>query len=191
MKNLLLFAERPSLKRLSPYLLCLGFLWLTDHPIKTSAQTLPPPPTIKVPSRPPTAAPPPPTSTHETTPQPVEVPVSTPTSSSQPAPVREFTFQAPSGSQPSSQPVSVPASPNNQPSIRPSTPTDANFYRVEVSASDEDILEKVKAIEPFAFWQREQQIVYAGRFHQKDQAQQRVQELTQQGLSAQIVPVVQ
>jgi hypothetical protein len=99
--------------------------------------------------------------------------------------VREFTFQAPSGSTP------APASSNHQPSVPSSNTTTTNFYRVEVSASDATILEKVKAIEPFAFWQQEQQIVYAGRFYQKDQAQQRVQELTQQGLSAQIVPVSQ
>ncbi|MGK7932334.1 MAG: hypothetical protein AB4041_13005 [Microcystaceae cyanobacterium] len=185
MKNLSFCFDLSFFKGLFPYLLGLGFLGIPCNSIAVNAQTLPPPPTIRVPSKPPTPAPLPPTSTPVTTPQPVEVPVSTPTSNSAASSsVREFTFQAPSGSTPA--PTSTTE--NNQPSVLSATTT-ANFYRVEVSASDGTILEKVKAIEPFAFWQQEQQIVYAGRFHQKDQAQQRVQELTQQGLSAQIVPI--
>lgn len=190
-----------------PYLLLASLVLTVSSPVLTQAQTLPPPPPVRVPKAPPKAAPVPPTSVPMTTPSPVEVPVSekvfTAPSAEVSAPppkvsvepssgnstVREFTFQAPSDNSTASTSTINISSPSPSTS-NPST-VNARFYRVEVSATDEEILEQVKAIEPFAFWEKEQQIVYAGRFHQKDQAQQRVQELTEKGLSAQIVPVSQ
>ncbi len=171
-------------------LACASF-WF--QPLITLAQTLPPPPPIANPSQSPlkTSVPqlttPPPLEVPTSSPLPLEVPVASPqTEPSQP--IREFTFQAPSDNTPEPAETSI-----KLPVASPTTtiPVKANFYRVEVAATDESILEQVRDIEPFAFFEREHQVVYAGRFHQQDQAQQRVQELTQKGLSAQVVPVSQ
>jgi hypothetical protein len=96
---------------------------------------------------------------------------------------REYNFQAP-------QPEPGSFSGRNN-VIAPPNPTDKQiaFYRVQVIANDISILSVVKKVEPLANFQPQQGVIYAGLFTQQQQAQQRVQKLAAQGLSAQIVPV--
>lgn len=93
----------------------------------------------------------------------------------------EYNFQAP-------QPT--PNAVNNEVTAPPQ-PTDKQipFYRVEVIADDISVLSEVKKVEPLAFVQQQQGVIYAGLFIEQQKAQQRVQQLASQGLSAQVVPV--
>lgn len=97
--------------------------------------------------------------------------------------LREYNFQAP---QPAtgafSRPNNVIAPPN-------SWEKQMSFFRVEVVANDISLLSKVKKIEPLAIFHQQQGVIYAGLFTEQNQAQQRVQQLAKQGLSAQVIPV--
>lgn len=101
----------------------------------------------------------------------------TPTMPSSQPRQQEYNFQAPQPNYPSH-----------------STDKVVQFYRVEVIVQEvrdtkESLLSQVKKVEPFAYLERNEGVIYAGLFPQQQQAQQRVQQLTTQGLSARIVPV--
>jgi hypothetical protein len=131
----------------------------------------------------------------------VRPPVATPVSRNQSQ--REYVFQAPYPVRPASatvinnnrrQTVNRPTStPQNRPN-KPSSPAprqrviSANqLFRVEVKSNSTEALAKIKEIEPLAFIRTGENVIQAGLFQQPHQATQRVQELTRQGFSAQII----
>ncbi|ACK70641.1 hypothetical protein PCC7424_2219 [Gloeothece citriformis PCC 7424] len=103
----------------------------------------------------------------------------TPTSPDSEVLQREYNFQAP---QPNYYSV-----PNREPSH--ATDKSVELYRVEVIAEDKSLLSQVREIEPFAYFQINGTGIYAGLFQDQQEAQKRVQQLINQGLSARIVPV--
>lgn len=108
---------------------------------------------------------------------------STPATPDQPT-QQEYNFQAPQPDY-SSIPSNYP--PNSVDKL-------VEFYRVEVmveevKGEDKSLLSQVKQIEPFAYIQTNNGVIYAGLFQDQREAQQRVQQLTNQGLSSRIVPV--
>jgi cell division protein FtsN len=109
---------------------------------------------------------------------------------------------------PSSNPVpdtkSTPQTPNDRPAGREyifrasqRTPiTDRNnndsvnsseLYRVQVLGRSAAILARVRQIEPTAFIRRGETVIQVGLFRSRSQAEQQLQQLKSQGLSAQIV----
>jgi cell division protein FtsN len=93
---------------------------------------------------------------------------------------REFTFRAPQTPPTEAQ--------NNTP--LPSYTSDAEkLFRVEVLGRSEAMLARVRAIEPTAFIRRGETVIQVGLFRGRSQAEQRLQQLESQGLSARVVSV--
>ncbi|HAC61976.1 MAG TPA: hypothetical protein DCF68_00195 [Cyanothece sp. UBA12306] len=179
------------------YLICsitLSFT-ITDLSMAQSVGTLPPPPPIRVPK-----TPIPPASTE---PIPSSIPVKRVSPSAKTAsPIREYTFKSTQTPSSSSQVVPIgieksnltPSSQTIPVSIQHTNPTpqakgNPSLYRVQVNGQDSSILSQVKVIEPLAFVRQSEGVIHAGVFPQSQQAQKRVQELEQKGISATIVPV--
>lgn len=129
----------------------------------------------------------------------VRPPVAAPVSGNQP--LREYVFQAPATVRPADATVI-----NNhpRPTVNPPAPRPQNrankppapqqrviaanqLFRVEVSSNSAEALAKIQEIEPLAFIRAGENVIQAGLFQQQYQAKQRVQELTRQGFSAQII----
>ena len=96
-----------------------------------------------------------------------------------PSAIREYTFQAPDSPE-----ISIPIEPASA-----NVPENANIakrriIRVEVIGDTQKILAQVKQIEPLAFIQVGKGTIQAGVFPNSNAAQQRIQQLKQQGLSA-------
>ncbi|MEA5534800.1 hypothetical protein [Crocosphaera sp. XPORK-15E] len=116
-------------------------------------------------------------------------------------PIREYTFQAPqtlpaeniSETETETIPTVLnvePVSTNIQPVPQTSQSNEnPSFYRVEVVGNQDLLLSQVKMIEPMAFIRQSEGVIHAGMFQNSQQAQQRVQALQKQGLTANIVPV--
>ncbi len=143
----------------------------------TSNRELPPPPLPKMVS---------PQSSSEPVPS-MSIEVITPDDSSNP--VKEYTFEAPQ---------TLPAQTlDNEPptseirTINPQPNRDPSFYRVEVAGNNPSVLSQVKTIEPMAFIRQSEGVIHAGMFQHSQQAEKRVQELKNQGVSATVVPVYQ
>jgi hypothetical protein len=129
----------------------------------------------------------------------VRPPVAAPVSGNQP--LREYVFQAPATVRPADATVI-----NNhpRPTVNPPAPRPENrankppapqqrviatnqLFRVEVKSNSAAALAKIKEIEPLAFIRAGENVIQAGLFQQQYQAKQRLQELTRQGFSAQII----
>ena len=158
----------------------------------TSNQPLPPPPILKnvTPASPETV----PIPLQDTTPSSDNI-RSTEITPSQP--LKEYTFQAPqtppnqtlsnSDNQPLPAVFQSQPTPTPQPVAQPrETPS---FYRVEVTGNQTALLSQVKVIEPMAFIRKTEGVIHAGMFQTSQQAQERVNELLNQGVNATIVPV--
>ncbi|NCR58786.1 MAG: hypothetical protein GPJ01_13800 [Microcystis aeruginosa LL13-06] len=131
----------------------------------------------------------------------VNPPVAAPVSSNQP--LREYVFQAPATVLPADatvinnsnrQTVNPPApTPQNRANKPPSPPPQQRviatnqLFRVEVQSNSTETLAKIQEIEPLAFIRPGENVIQVGLFQQQYQAKQRVQELTKQGFSAQII----
>jgi hypothetical protein len=131
----------------------------------------------------------------------VNPPVAAPVSGNQP--LREYVFQAPATVLPADatvinnsnrQTVNPPApTPQNRANKPPSPPPQQRviatnqLFRVEVRSNSTEALAKIQEIEPLAFIRAGENVIQAGLFQQQYQAKQRVQELTRQGFSAQII----
>ncbi|GBF81713.1 hypothetical protein AsFPU1_3133 [Aphanothece sacrum FPU1] len=112
--------------------------------------------------------------------------------------VREYTFQAPQTISPELPTPEVENTPpvvvSETPSVsqKPLSTTDKpGLYRVEVRGKQESVLAKVKAVEPLAFIRQQEGVIHAGMFQNAQQAQQRVEQLGQKGISAKVVSVSQ
>ncbi|CCI14998.1 conserved hypothetical protein [Microcystis aeruginosa PCC 9806] len=129
----------------------------------------------------------------------VRPPVAAPVSGNQP--LREYVFQAPATVRPADatvinnhprQTVNPPAPRPQNRANKPPAPQQrviaANqLFRVEVRSNSAEALAKIKEIEPLAFIRAGENVIQVGLFQQQYQAKQRVQELTKQGFSAQII----
>ncbi|TRU46802.1 MAG: hypothetical protein EWV91_12185 [Microcystis aeruginosa Ma_QC_Ca_00000000_S207] len=131
----------------------------------------------------------------------VNPPVAAPVSGNQP--LREYVFQAPATVLPADatvinnsnrQTVNPPApTPQNRANKPPSPPPQQRviatnqLFRVEVQSNSTETLAKIQEIEPLAFIRPGENVIQVGLFQQQYQAKQRVQELTKQGFSAQII----
>jgi hypothetical protein len=92
------------------------------------------------------------------------------------------------------QTVNRPAPKPQNRANRPSSPppqqrviSSNQIFRVEVKSNSTEALARIKEIEPLAFIRTGENVIQAGLFQQQHQAKQRVQELTKQGFSAQII----
>jgi hypothetical protein len=129
----------------------------------------------------------------------VRPPVAAPVSGNQP--LREYVFQAPATVRPADATV---VNNHNRQTVNPPAPRPQNrankppapqqrviaanqLFRVEVSSNSAEALAKIQEIEPLAFIRAGENVIQAGLFQQQYQAKQRVQELTKQGFSAQII----
>ncbi|TRU28363.1 MAG: hypothetical protein EWV80_05435 [Microcystis aeruginosa Ma_QC_B_20070730_S2] len=131
----------------------------------------------------------------------VRPPVAAPVSSNQP--LREYVFQAPAPVLPADATV---INNNNRQTFNPPAPTPQNrankppspppqqrviatnqLFRVEVRSNSAVALAKIREIEPLAFIRAGENVIQVGLFQQQYQAKQRVQDLTKQGFSAQII----
>jgi hypothetical protein len=129
----------------------------------------------------------------------VRPPVAAPVSGNQP--LREYVFQAPATVLPADATV---VNNHNRQTVNPPAPRPQNrankppapqqrviaanqLFRVEVSSNSAEALAKIQEIEPLAFIRAGENVIQAGLFQQQYQAKQRVQELTKQGFSAQII----
>jgi hypothetical protein len=131
----------------------------------------------------------------------VNPPVAAPVSGNQP--LREYVFQAPAPVLPADATV---INNNNRQTFNPPAPTPQNrankppspppqqrviatnqLFRVEVRSNSAVALAKIREIEPLAFIRAGENVIQVGLFQQQYQAKQRVQELTKQGFSAQII----
>ena len=131
----------------------------------------------------------------------VRTPETAPVSGNQP--LREYVFQAPATVRPANatvinnhnpQTVNPPApTPQNRANKPPSPPPQQRviatnqLFRVEVQSNSAAALAKIREIEPLAFIRAGENVIQVGLFQQQYQAKQRVQELTKQGFSAQII----
>lgn len=113
----------------------------------------------------------------------------TPATEESSSPIKEYTFSAPQSVR--TQPLAEDTSPSGIKTINNQPPQNANFYRVEVSGQNHSLLSQVKTIEPMAFIRESEGVIHAGVFQHSQQAEQRVQELKNQGLPATVVPVYQ
>ncbi|NCQ92884.1 MAG: hypothetical protein GPI94_19640 [Microcystis aeruginosa LG13-03] len=132
----------------------------------------------------------------------VRPPVTAPVSDNQP--LREYVFQAPAPVRPAD--ATVINNNNNRQTVNPPAPTPENrankppspppqqrviatnqLFRVEVRSNSAAALAKIQEIEPLAFIRAGENVIQAGLFQQQYQAKERVQELTKQGFSAQII----
>jgi len=129
----------------------------------------------------------------------VRPPVAAPVSGNQP--LREYVFQAPATVRPADATV---VNNHNRQTVNPPAPRPQNrankppapqqrviatnqLFRVEVKSNSAAALAKIKEIEPLAFIRAGENVIQAGLFQQQYQAKQRLQELTKQGFSAQII----
>ncbi len=129
----------------------------------------------------------------------VRPPVTAPVSGNQP--LKEYVFQAPAPVRPTNATV---INNNNRQTVNPPAPRPQNrankppapqqrviaanqLFRVEVSSNSAEALAKIQEIEPLAFIRAGENVIQAGLFQQQYQAKERVQELTKQGFSAQII----
>lgn len=129
----------------------------------------------------------------------VRPPVAAPVSGNQP--LREYVFQAPATVRPADATV---VNNHNRQTVNPPAPRPQNrankppapqqrviaanqLFRVEVSSNSAEALAKIQEIEPLAFIRAGENVIQAGLFQQQYQAKQRVQDLTKQGFSAQII----
>ena len=129
----------------------------------------------------------------------VRPPVADPVSGNQP--LREYVFQAPATVRPADATV---VNNHNRQTVNPPAPRPQNrankppapqqrviaanqLFRVEVSSNSAEALAKIQEIEPLAFIRAGENVIQVGLFQQQDQAKERVQELTKQGFSAQII----
>ncbi|UGS09562.1 hypothetical protein [Microcystis aeruginosa] len=131
----------------------------------------------------------------------VHPPVAAPVSGNQP--LREYVFQAPAPVRPADATV---INNNNRQTVNSPTPTPQNrankppspppqqrviatnqLFRVEVQSNSTEALAKIREIEPLAFIRAGENVIQVGLFQQQYQAKQRVQDLTKQGFSAQII----
>jgi hypothetical protein len=127
--------------------------------------------------------------------------VTAPVSGNQP--LKEYVFQAPAPVRPTNATV---INNNNRQTVNPPAPTPENrankppspppqqrviatnqLFRVEVRSNSAAALAKIQEIEPLAFIRAGENVIQAGLFQQQYQAKERVQELTKQGFSAQII----
>lgn len=159
------------------FLLSLWGCWLISYSPSITAQLPPPPPVRDVSSPPPRVYTPPMRNISTIT-----SPTITPESQDS-VNLIEYKFQAPSSIAPAFSPSAPMVSPSN------SATKVIAFYRVEVTTNDELVLSEVKKIEPLAFIRKSDGVIYAGLFQEQQSAQKRVQDLTNLGLSARIVPV--
>jgi hypothetical protein len=162
---------------------------------------LPPPPSVRQPTKRPDA----PTRSNCSQCLPinsprVKPPASVPVSRTQA--IREYVFQAPYPVRPARatvvnnnnrQTVNRPAPKPQNRANRPSSPAPQRviysnqLFRVEVKSNSREALAKIKEIEPLAFIRTGENVIQAGLFQQQYQAKQRLQELTKQGFSVQII----
>jgi cell division protein FtsN len=165
---------------LSLLLLGLGSVTTSQSLAQTAAtrKRLPPPPSV--PSQSNSFQPIAPSSPQKSRYIPVQPP-STPNSASS---VREYTFQAPSAPRHPGKPQPVVT---NTPPNSVTSGQSRGLYRVEVRGKTQDILAKVKKVEPLAFIRAKDGIIQAGIFDNQRQANARRQQLAKQGLSAQVV----
>jgi hypothetical protein len=63
------------------------------------------------------------------------------------------------------------------------------LFRVEIEGTDETLLAQVKAVEPLAAVWQGQGVIYGGLFAHSQQAQERVRQLEQKGVTAKIIPI--
>ena len=164
----------PSYFRQSSTCLCFFLLTIGSTSVSlaqtTSNRELPPPPLPKI-----------------VTPEPSVVPA-TPTAETG-TPMKEDTFSAPQ-TVPAQTPGGGPATPKiNRVQSQPTQ--HRSFYRVEVAGRNPSLLSQVKTIEPMAFIRQSEGVIHAGVFQNSQQAQKRVQELKNRGLTATVVPVYQ
>lgn len=167
----------PSYWKQSSTWLCCLIVTVISSSVSLAQTELPPPPLPKMVTPQPSA--------DEVSPLSVEV---TPTDETA-SPIKEYTFEAPQ---------SVPAQTLEQTSttseVRTNhTQTNQNpsFYRVEVVGDNSSLLSQVKTIEPMAFIRQSEGVIHAGMFQHSQQAEERVQQLKNQGLPATVVPVYQ
>lgn len=116
-------------------------------------------------------------------------------------PLREYVFQAPATVRPANATV---VNNSNRQTVNPPAPTPQNrankppapqqrviatnqLFRVEVRSNSAEALAKIQEIEPLAFIRAGENVIQVGLFQQQYQAKQRVQDLTKQGFSAQII----
>ena len=104
---------------------------------------------------------------------------STPNPAPQPSVIREYTFQAPGSSA-----APIPVEPTAANGQQNRNIAKRSMIRVEVMGDSQSILAQVKKIEPLAFIQIGKGTIQAGVFPNSTAAQQRIQQLEQQGLSA-------
>jgi hypothetical protein len=129
----------------------------------------------------------------------VRPPVAAPVSGNQP--LREYVFQAPATVRPADATV---VNNHNRQTVNPPAPRPQNrankppapqqrviaanqLFRVEVQSNSAAALAKIQEIEPLAFIRAGENVIQVGLFQQQYQAKQRVQDLTKQGFSAQII----
>jgi cell division protein FtsN len=103
----------------------------------------------------------------------------TPNRSQDASAVREFVFRVSPQT-----PISIRRSSSPDPSA-----TLSELYRVEVLSRNKAMLARVRQIEPMAFVRRGETVIQVGLFRQRSQAEQRLQQLTSQGLFARIITV--
>ncbi len=171
----------PSCLRQSSTWICCLLLTIGSTSVSlaqtTSNRKLPPPPLPKMVT--------PQSSVDEVSPMSVEVTPADETSN----PIKEYTFQAPqtlpAQTLDSESATSEIKTINTQPNQNPS------FYRVEVAGENPSLLSQVKTIEPMAFIRQSEGVIHAGMFQHSQQAEKRVQQLKNQGLTATVVPVYQ
>jgi len=92
-----------------------------------------------------------------------------------------YQFEAPSNNPPSPRP---PADNNRRPSAN-------RLFRVQVYGSSEQLLSLVRRVEPKAFVPEGKQIIQVGLFSQADNARELVQDLSEQGIEADIIQIRQ
>ncbi|MBJ7898566.1 MAG: hypothetical protein GC158_01305 [Cyanobacteria bacterium RI_101] len=83
----------------------------------------------------------------------------------------------------------APAPEPSSPRQSPVSPNGAIFYRVQVKGDSPRLLAQVKQIEPLAYVSQTDQTIQAGTFTQNHLAQERLEQLTRQGLEALVLPV--
>ncbi|MEM8780650.1 MAG: hypothetical protein AAGF26_17640 [Cyanobacteria bacterium P01_G01_bin.49] len=108
-------------------------------------------------------------------------------------PLREYTFEAPqtlpARNVPDTNNNTLRPLFNSQPRSTPQPTGNPSFYRVEVSGNQASLLSQVKVIEPMAFIRRNEGVIQGGLFQNVQQAETRVQELQNKGITATIVPI--
>ena len=167
----------PSYLKQSSTWFCFFLLTLCSTSVSlaqtTSNRELPPPPVPKMVNSEP----------------PVSPVTPTPPTEESSTPIKEYTFSAPQSVP--NKPLAEDPAPSEIQTINTQPTQNANFYRVEVNGQNHSLLSQVKTVEPMAFIRQSEGVIHAGLFQNSQQAEKRVQELKNQGLSATVVPVYQ